>query len=104
MTARISEKHFQSQVLELARLSGWRCYHTFDSRRSVPGFPDLVLVRAPVVLFAELKSESGKLRPEQREWLELLSRCEGVEARLWRPGDWSEVEETLARPRKRGVA
>ncbi len=101
---RQTEKNFQAQVLELACLSGWLCFHPFDSRRSAPGFPDLCLVRPPLVLFVELKSEGGKLRPEQREWLELLSRCEGVEARLWRPGDWPEVEETLARPRKRGVA
>lgn len=100
--ARISEEVFQRQVLDLARLSGWRCYHTFDSRRSAAGFPDFVLVRPPVVLFAELKSEAGRLRPEQAAWLEALVACEGVEARLWRPGDWPEVEETLARPRKRG--
>ncbi len=105
--SRTSEKHFQSQVLELARLSGWRCYHTFDSRRSAPGFPDLVLVRPPVVLFAELKAEGGRVRPEQAAWLRVLGACPGVAVRLWRPGDWPEVEETLARPafaRKRGVA
>ena len=90
--ARISEKGFQSQVLELARLSGWRCYHTFDSRRSAAGFPDLCLVRRPLVLFIELKSETGRLRPEQAAWLAVLRGCEGVEVRLWRPGDWSEIE------------
>lgn len=103
-TRGVSEKAFQSQVLELARLSGWLCYHTFDSRRSAPGFPDLVLVRPPVILFAELKSSGGALRPEQRGWLEALEACPGVAVRLWRPGDWPEVEETLTRPRKRGAA
>lgn len=97
--SRQTEKHFQAQVLELARLSGWRCYHTFDSRRSAPGFPDLVMVRPPVVLFAELKSEGGRLRPEQAAWLDALKACERVEARLWRPGDWPEIEEMLARER-----
>ncbi|MEJ7872823.1 MAG: VRR-NUC domain-containing protein [Rubrobacteraceae bacterium] len=104
MTAAISEKEFQAQVLEFARLSGWRCYHTFDSHRSAPGFPDLVLVRPPVVFFAELKAEGGRASPEQLAWLEVLGGCEGVEARLWRPGDWPEVEEMLTRPRKRGAA
>lgn len=100
MTA--SEKPFQEQVLELARLSGWRCYHTHDSRRSAAGFPDLVMVRPPVVLFAELKAEDGRLRPGQRGWLGVLERCPGVVVRLWRPSDWPEIEETLAR--KRGAA
>ncbi len=97
MRAVVSEKSLQSQILQLARLAGWRAYHTFDSRRSAKGFPDLVLVRPPVVLFAELKSEDGKLRPEQREWLEALSRCEGVEARLWRPSDFGEIERMLCK-------
>lgn len=96
-----SEKSFQSQILELARLAGWRTYHTFDSRRSAAGFPDLCLVRPPLVFFVELKSESGKLRPEQREWLEVLGRCERTEARLWRPRDFEEIERTLC---KRGGA
>ncbi len=102
----ISERDFQAQILDLARLAGWRAYHTFDSRRSQKGFPDLCLVRPPVVLFVELKSEDGKLRPEQREWLEALSRCEGVEARLWRPPDFEEIERTLCKrtgQRRRGA-
>lgn len=94
---KVSEKSFQAQILHLARLAGWRCYHTHDSRHSQKGFPDLVLVRPPEIVFAELKSEDGKLRPEQREWLEALSRCTGVEARLWRPGMWPEIEETLCK-------
>lgn len=85
------------QVEDLARLSGWLCYHTYSSRRSVPGFPDLVMVRPPRVIFAELKSEKGRLRDAQREWLDALRRCESVEARLWRPSSWSEIEEVLAR-------
>lgn len=93
----VTEKEFQGQVLALARLSGWRCYHTHDSRRSTPGFPDLVLVRAPLVVFAELKTEEGEVRPEQRDWLDALEGCEGVGARLWRPSDWPEIEEVLTR-------
>lgn len=95
--AAVSEREFQDQVLELARLAGWLTYHTHDARRSAPGFPDLVLVRPPVIIFAELKSARGRLRPEQAAWLEALADCEGVVARLWRPQDWSEIERTLAR-------
>jgi hypothetical protein len=95
----VSEKRFQAQVVELARLSGWLCYRTFDSRRSAPGFPDLVMVRPPHLIFAELKSESGRVRPEQDAWLEALRGCEGVHTRLWRPSDWPKIEDTL---RKRG--
>jgi ribosomal protein L37E len=81
------EKGFQAQVLDLARLCGRRCYHTFDSRKSAAGFPDLVLVRPPAVLFVELKADAGKASQAQRGWLAALGACPGVGARLWRPGD-----------------
>ncbi len=100
----MSEKEFQAQVVELARLTGWLCYHTHDSRRSAASFPDLVLVRPPVVRFIELKAGTGKLRPKQRAWLDDLKDCESVEAHLWRPSDWDRIEEMLTRPRKRGAA
>lgn len=93
----ISEKQFQAQVLQLARLTGWLCYHTHDSRRSAPGFPDLVLIRPPAIIFAELKSAAGKLRPEQKVWLEILQRCPGVKVFVWRPSSWKEIQETLCR-------
>jgi hypothetical protein len=41
----------------LVHLLGWRVYHTWDSRKSEPDFPDLVLVRDRV-MFAELQVTS----------------------------------------------
>ena len=41
----LKESDFQRAVIEMARLHGWLVYHTHDSRRSAPGFPDLVLVQ-----------------------------------------------------------
>jgi VRR-NUC domain-containing protein len=66
VSARISEKGLQAQVGELARLCGFPVYHTHDSRHSAPGFPDLVLARPPVIRFVELKTDTGRLRPQQR--------------------------------------
>lgn len=97
-TAAVTEKEFQARVLTLARLNGWKTYHTHDSRRSAPGFPDLVLVRPPRLIFAELKSAKGRLRPEQRVWLEALSGCiEAPESYLWRPGGLQEAQKILTR-------
>jgi hypothetical protein len=97
----MSEREFQDLVKDYATLNGWLLYHTLDSRGSSPGFPDLTLLRCRPsdLLFAELKSESGKVRPEQLVWIEGL-RAAGVNAYLWRPSDWDEILVRLARPRK----
>lgn len=97
MSDAITEAQHQAAIIELAQLTGWRWYHVPDSRRCPAGFPDLVLCRPPVLLFVECKTDKGKLRPEQREWLQALFACDTVRARVWRPGDWAEIEETLAR-------
>ena len=98
----MSEEELQTAVTHMATLCGWRSYHTYNSRRSNPGFPDLVLTRRGRLLFVELKSQRGKVRPEQQDWLNDLDEVERktgglVMARLWRPSSWGcgEVEEVL---------
>jgi hypothetical protein len=50
-----------------------------------------VMVRAGVVLHVELKSERGRLSPQQRAWIE-----EGGETfMVWRPSQWPEIMDTL---------
>jgi VRR-NUC domain len=104
MTGRlaISERDFQSQVLDLATLHGWRHFHALNMRGSDAGWPDLVLCRPPELLVVELKSETGRLGEIQREWLDALRAC-GVETALWRPGDFENVHARLRR-RVRAVA
>lgn len=92
----MTEKQLQAAIVECARLLGWLTYHTFDSRRSSPGFPDLILIRGGRLIAAELKSETGKMRPEQDAWLEAFIGT-GALAAVWRPSHWLAglVEETL---------
>ena len=91
----ISEREFMQMVIDYARLHGFLAYHTYDSRRSEPGFPDLVLVRGDRVIVAELKAMKGGLRPGQVEWLEAFADTGKVEAFLWLPSSWDEIEEVL---------
>ena len=93
----LSEREFTSQLRDATRLMGWLRYHTWTSRHSPAGFPDEVLVRPPRTIFAELKAEKGKLRPEQMRWLDELAEC-GHEVYVWRPSMLTEIIEHL-RPR-----
>jgi len=88
------ESKWLAEVSRRARGWGWRVYHTLNSLGSAKGFPDLVMVRPPRLIVAELKSDAGKVRPEQLEWLDDLRSC-GVEVYLWRPADVQIVMEIL---------
>lgn len=92
-----SERSFQQQVVDAATMLGWRCYWTWNSQHSPAGFPDLVLVRRPWVLFWELKREDRSPTPEQQAWLDDLAAC-GLEARWFKPSDWPEIERRLSQP------
>lgn len=92
----IKEKQFQELVIQAARMTGWACYHTHDSRRSEPGYPDLHLVHGVrgESLFAELKTEKGQLSAAQKHWLAILAAA-GQRAYVWRPSDWDSIERIL---------
>ena len=97
----LSEADFQRRVIDLAKLRGWKVAHYRPAKGpkgawSTPvtghaGAPDLILARDGEVILAELKSETGRLSAEQRQWLDAL----GDHGYLWRPSDWDEVREVL---------
>src|SRR5439155_26623880 len=101
-----SESMFLDSVVALARLRGWMLYHPRPARRADgswrtamighTGYPDLTLVRDGRLLFVELKAEAGRVRDDQRIWLELLGECPRVESHVWRPAQWAEIERVLA--------
>jgi hypothetical protein len=95
LLATATEDELQLYVEHLLGLHGWTWHHAGDSRRSTAGLPDIVAVRAPRVLFAELKTAKGRPRAEQRVWLDELGNCPGVECYLWRPRDLDEIAEVL---------
>ena len=99
MTARATkESAFRQQIRAVAMTCGWLHYHTWDSRRSEPGFPDDVLVHpeSDVVYMVELKRVGGQPTPEQALWLERLDG-KRIDCRLWTPADWDEIETILVR-------
>lgn len=82
------EEDLMAAVKGIAQLKGWKYYHTYDSRKSDRGFPDVVLVhgKARKVLWRELKRDDNKPTPGQQEWLDELTAA-GEDARVWKPAD-----------------
>ena len=92
----VTEASWQAQVVAAAEVYDWYIYHNPDSWRSTAGFPDLVLIRPPRVRFLELKRQTGRLSPIQREVIAALEACPGVEVHVARPSDWEQVCSWLA--------
>ena len=86
-----SEKELQADVIGLLKLAGWIVYHTFDSRRSAPGFPDLIAIRGKRLLALELKTSTGKATEDQYAWLRAFAGVERVEAYIVRPETVDEL-------------
>jgi len=105
----LKEDDFLSAVIDAARLQGWTVAH-FRSVQTPTGwrtpvqadgtgFPDLVLVRHNRLIFAELKTKTGRLSDAQIAWRELLLAVAGdsphVQVEVWRPDDWDLILRDL---------
>lgn len=108
------ERDFQDNVIQLARLLGWKIAHFRPAKTSKgwrtpmqgdKGFPDLVLAKKGRVIFAELKSEKGKVTADQWAWLEEVLGTVSIaddgstrlspEAYVWRPSNIDEIQRIL---------
>lgn len=91
----VSEKAWLQRVRALARTHGWLTYHPLQSQGSEPGWVDLVCLKPPVLVLAELKTAQGRLTPHQRQWLESLRQVTTVSTHLWRPDDVEAITQLL---------
>jgi len=103
----VKEKDFQRQIEDLAHTLGWTIAH-FRTARTISGwmtavsgdgvgFPDCVLVRRDRLIFAELKSEKGKLSESQEGWLDALievaksTNHQEIQVYVWKPHMFDEI-------------
>jgi hypothetical protein len=91
-----AEAELQANVVELADLLRLLRYHVprSDVAHVKRGFPDWVFTGPGGTIFVELKATDGRIRPEQRQWLDLLAEG-GETVHVWRPEHW--LDGTIAR-------
>lgn len=101
---KITEADFLTQVKALAFQYGWLVNHNQPTKSSrgawitsgLSGFPDLTLCHKDRgFIQAELKSQTGRIRPEQITWLENANPW--IECVIWRPADLPQIAERLGR-------
>jgi hypothetical protein len=100
----ITEEEFTSQVLEYAKLRGWRTAHFRPARTAKgwrtavsgdgKGFPDLIMLRSERLLVAELKVGRNKGTHEQHAWIKAFSLIT-PDAYFWYPEHWDSIEYIL---------
>jgi hypothetical protein len=91
------ETAFQAAVVKRLKEAGWLVYHTYDSRKSEPGFPDLICLRDGHQLVAELKiDKSKKPTAAQQKWLKAFQRIPGAKVFIWSPEDWDVILREIA--------
>lgn len=93
------EKQLEQQVVGsksnpgLARMLGWKAYHTLRSQGSEPGYPDWTLIRERVV-WLELKTEKGIISDAQVAWITALRKA-GAEVYIVRPRHLEAIAHVL---------
>lgn len=103
---KISEAEFQRQVSKIARMYNWLVDHTPPMRNAggdiytggLTGKTDLLLIslNAKGIIFAELKTETGRLSVAQVAFRDAIVR-NGGEHFVWRPSDMPAIIERLSR-------
>ncbi|MFI6228575.1 hypothetical protein ACIBCR_14840 [Micromonospora echinospora] len=98
---RLHTVHFRPGLTQTGK---WRTAVAGDGK----GWVDLTIVGPAGVLFRELKSETGSLRPEQKQWVGWLTEA-GQDVAVWKPRDWYSGRiqrelEALRRPARLAVA
>ena len=83
----MTEAALEEEVRTICAQLGVYRYHPYDSRKSQHGWPDDVLVGPWGILYRELKTQTGKVRPEQEDVIARLRRA-GADVDVWRPSDW----------------
>jgi hypothetical protein len=110
MDGALSEKQWQKQVEEALDVFGWWWMHVPSNvvvcpschakiyRGIAKGFPDILAIKPPYILWIELKRERGQLDKEQRRVAHMLEAC-GQVWRHARPRNREELFELITNPK-----
>jgi Holliday junction resolvase len=103
-----SEAQWMVTIGDALDLTGWAWIHHRPAHRkhgkwttptqgnSSKGFPDIVAVRSPRVLWIEVKTNAGRAIPEQKQWVESLRSSDQEAHVLHFPRDWHRFDALIA--------
>lgn len=87
------QAHFDAAVASLPVPVKYK--HDRDSRKSVVGFPDCLVIGRGGALLAELKRQAEDPTPAQQEWLDMAAASGAFRiVAVYRPLDWYSARVT----------
>lgn len=98
--AAMREAEFQRIVRSTLTALGFVVWVFPIMKRTMAGVPDLTFwhpMKPGRLHFWELKTEKGRIRPEQVVAIAHLSTVPGVDARIVRPSDWEALRDALVK-------
>lgn len=110
----ISEERFLQQIIKAAQLTSWKVAHfrpamtrrgkwVTAGQGDAKGYPDLTLIHPAKgrLIFAELKTETGKISDAQHFWIDALRTVQEknltVRVCILRPSDFADFSKELQR-------
>ena len=81
----MTERQLHAAVTDLCKMLALPVYHTYDSRRSAHGWPDVAICGTRLIL-RELKTARGRVTAAQERWGHALVLA-GTDWDVWRPAD-----------------
>ena len=94
-----TEREFQTYLEGQMRSAGWTVYSIRRSdlaQVTLAGYPDITAWRDQRLIFAELKTDSGRLSKAQNAVLESLKALKLAETYVWRPADIQNIQKIIA--------
>ena len=90
----MTEAEFQLVIVDAVRAAGWDAYHVQrpdKGKVTSRGFPDLIIRKDDQLIVTELKTDKGRMRYGQEDWLRAF-RGMGVPTYLLRPKDFPDFD------------
>lgn len=112
----MKESDFCTDVVNLAKLHGFMVHHDLPARtnrggwhtalQGDAGFPDILALGYGRLIVAELKVGYNQPTEMQSAWLwrfgQLSEDKWHMEAHVWKPSDWDEIEKCFKRKGRKG--
>lgn len=100
----VPEAALEGWIQQFCKEAALLYYHTRDSRKSAPGWPDTAIIHPAggTLFLIENKAREGTVSPQQQRWLDALAHVTSVYVDVVRPAGWPALRQRLLQEGRKG--